>query len=77
LSLPLFVQTVMLSSRRDQTIRIESGIISPKEMEELTQSRWFGNSVRMGDKRHPKETWQAITQGRDTKEVPDKLRKKG
>jgi len=77
LSLLLFVQTAMSSSRRDQTLGIGSGIISLKVMEELTQSRWFGNTVRMGDERHRKETWQARTQGRDTKEDPDKLGKKG
>jgi hypothetical protein len=66
----------MLSSPRDQTVRIGSGIIPLRVMEGLTQSRWFGNAVRMGDERQPKETWHARIQGRDTKEVPDKLGKK-
>jgi hypothetical protein len=53
-----------------------SGIIPLKVMEGLTQSRWFGNAVRMGDEGQPKETWHARTQERDTKKVPDKLGKK-
>jgi hypothetical protein len=31
-------------------------------MVELTQSRWFGHAVRIGDERHPKIAWQPRTQ---------------
>jgi hypothetical protein len=55
LSLPSLVQTAMLSSCRDQTIRIGSGIIPLKVMEELTQSRWHGKAIRMEDERHPRD----------------------
>jgi hypothetical protein len=38
------------------------GIIPLKDMIELTQLRWFGSIVRMGDERFLKMAWQARTQ---------------
>jgi hypothetical protein len=47
---------------RHQTKRRGSVIIPLKEMVELTQTRWFGYAVRIGDERHPIIAWQARTQ---------------
>jgi hypothetical protein len=47
---------------RNQATRMGLGIIPLKEMIELTQLRWFGRVIRMGDERYPKMAWQARTQ---------------
>jgi hypothetical protein len=45
--------------------------ISPLEgMRELAELNWFGNIVRMGDKRYPKMAWQARTQWKNHKGRP-------